>query len=187
MLLRTFAPSFVLALLALVALAHPVGAAELPPRLKVGEHVLVQNGSGARSKNLLQLYVAGLYLPQKSNQADAIIAADAAMAIRIEITSIFVSQEAFVEALNEGLSNSTGGNTAPIQKEIESFRRCFADGITKGDVFDLAYLPSMGVLVAKNGATKGVVPGLAFKKALFGVWLSNKPADENLKRALLGR
>jgi hypothetical protein len=179
--------TFVLAALALSASLGFAEAAELPPRLKVGEQVLIQNGSGARSKNLLQLYVAGLYLPQKSSRADAIIAADSPMAIRIEITSIFVSQETFVAALNEGLSNSTGGNTAPIQKEIDAFRRCFAGGISKGDVFDIVYLPTTGVFVAKNGANQGVVPGLEFKKAIFGVWLSNKPADESLKRALLGK
>jgi hypothetical protein len=176
------------ALLAGLAILGTAAAAraDLPPRLKIGEQVLIQNGSGARNKSLLQLYVAGLYLPQKSNQAAAIIEADAPMAIRIEITSIFVSQESLVEALNEGLTNSTKGATAPIQNEIAAFRRCFTDSIKKGDVFDIVYLPANGVVVAKNGANKGVIPSLPFKKALFGVWLSDRPADEKLKAALLG-
>ena len=114
---------FLIAAAALIASTASAGAAELSDRLQVGDQTLTRNGSGARTKSLLQLYVAGLYLPQKSNRAEAIIAADAPMAIRIEITSIFVSQEAFVSALDEGLNNSTGGNTAPIQREIDAFRR----------------------------------------------------------------
>jgi hypothetical protein len=176
-----------LAAIGVVALSLPVEAAELPSRLKVGEQVLIQNGRGARTKNLLQLYIAALYLPENSKEAEAIVAADAPMAIRIEITSIFVGQEAFLAALNDGLRNSTGGKTAPIQSEIDAFTRCFDGDISKGDVFDLVYLPANGVIVAKNGANQGVIPGLPFKKALFGVWLSNKPADESLKQALLGK
>jgi hypothetical protein len=175
-----------LATMGFFAVAIPAGAAELPARLKVGDLTLVQNGWGARSKSLLQLYVAGLYLPQKSGQAEDIVAADAPMALRIEITSIFVSQESLLEALNDGFQNSTRGNTAPIQKEMAAFRRCFADKISKGDRFDIVYVPATGVTVSKNGAHKGVIPGLAFKQAVFGIWLSDKPADANLKQALLG-
>jgi hypothetical protein len=178
-------PFLVVFAMALWVLPEPADA-DLPSRLKVGEQVLVQNGWGARTKGLLQLYVAGLYLPQKSKQAESIVAADTPMAIRIEITSIFVSQENLVTALEEGLRNSTGGATTPIQKEIEAFRRCFDEGVSKGDVFDLVYLPGRGVIVAKNSANLAVIPGLEFKKALFGIWLSGRPADTNLKRAMLG-
>jgi hypothetical protein len=187
MFIRSDTGSVAIATIALLTLSLPGEGAELPSRLKIGEQVLVQNGRGARTRSLLQLYVAALYLPQKSNEADAIIAADAPMAIRIEITSIFVSQEAFLAALNDGLRNSTGGKTAPIQSEIDAFTRCFADGISKGDVVDLVYLPSTGVIVAKNGANQGMIPGLPFKKALFGIWLSDNPAEESLKQALLGK
>ena len=37
----------------------------------------------------------------------------------------------------------------------------------------------------KRVKQQGVVEGLAFKQALFGVWLSNNPADKDLKRAML--
>ncbi|HMP05316.1 MAG TPA: chalcone isomerase family protein, partial [Lacipirellulaceae bacterium] len=59
--------------------------------------------------------------------------------------------------------------------------------IVKGDVFDLVYLPARGVTVLKNGQRVGAIQGLAFKQALFGIWLSNRPADESLRVALLGK
>ena len=33
---------------------------------------------------------------------------------------------------------------------------------------------------------KGVIEGYDFKKALFGIWLGDNPADEGLKEGLLG-
>jgi hypothetical protein len=39
----------------------------------------------------------------------------------------------------------------------------------------------------KNEVLKGKIPGFDFKKALFGIWLSDKPVDETLKKHLLGQ
>ncbi len=159
--------------------------AELPKTLQVGDAKLSLNGSGARTKYLMEMYIAGLYLAQPSSEPAAIVAADAPMAIRLEITSGLVTEEKLAESLNEGFHNATGGRPEPIRKEIDLFRKCLAGKIAKGDVLDLVYLPGHGVIVAKNGKQQGIVQGLAFKQALFGVWLSNNPADKDLKRAML--
>ena len=169
-----------------VASLSEVAAAEFPPKVKVAGHELILNGMGSRKKTLLQLYLAGLYLTDTSSNPEAIIAGDATMAIRIEITSGFVSQEKMVAALSEGFESSTNGNTRPLEREIQQFRQCFAGKITKGDVFEIVYVPSRGSFVVKNGEVKGVVEGLPFKQALFGIWLSDKPADQGLKNKLLG-
>ena len=39
----------------------------------------------------------------------------------------------------------------------------------------------------KNGNKKGSIAGLEFKKALFGIWLGDKPADDDLKTGMLGK
>lgn len=174
------------AVLLLAVLSPAVAAAvELPPSLSVGDQKLVLNGAGTREKYFLDLYQLGLYLSQPSNQPAAIVAADAPMALHIVIASKLVSQEKLVESLQEGFSASTQGKTEPISVQIEQFRRCFSDPIARGDVFDLIYVPHKGVVVFKNGQQKGSVAGLPFKQALFGIWLSNQPADATLKQALL--
>ena len=38
----------------------------------------------------------------------------------------------------------------------------------------------------KNGKKRGVIEGLAFKQALFGIWLGGVPADDSLKEEMLG-
>jgi hypothetical protein len=161
-------------------------AAELPPALKMGDQELVLNGTGAREQYFLDMYVAGLYMAERNADAAAIVEADAPMVIRIAITSQFVSQKKLVSSLQEGFEASTRGKLEPIATEIQQFRQCFADEIKRGDVFDLVYVPNHGVIVAKNGKTKGTVAGLEFKQALFGIWLSERPVDDGLKQALLG-
>ncbi len=166
--------------------ANPSCSADpLPAQIRAGEHRLILNGSGARKKNLLELYVAGLYLKTPSNSSSQIITADEPMSIRIKITSGFVSQSNLVESLEVGFNNATGGDTQNIRKEIDRFRECFKDEIKKGDVFDIVYLPQHGVVVNKNGKLKGSVTGANFKQALFSIWLSDTPADNDLKQALL--
>jgi hypothetical protein len=160
-------------------------ATDLPRLLQAGEHRLTLNGSGSRTKTLLQLYEAGLYLTAPSRNPAEIVAANEPMAIRITITSGFVSQENLVSSLTDGFNNSTQGNVAALRPQIDQFRKCFSDQISKGDTFDLVYIPTHGVIVNKNGKLKGVVSGVEFKQALFGIWLSDNPADSSLKQALL--
>ena len=174
-----------LAFAILNAMLLPTLGSDLPPQIQAGEHRLVLNGQGVRTKTFVQLYVAGLYLTRPSNNAAQVVAADEPMALRIQITSGFVSQSSLVASLEDGFENATGGNSRELRKQIDQFRECFKDDIKKGDVFDMVYIPQYGVIVNKNGKLKGSVPGVEFKRALYGIWLSDKPADSTLKQALL--
>ena len=175
----------ILAVSSFTASVDSIGATEFPQQIQAGEHRLILNGWGARTKNFLQLYVAGIYLAHPSSNPVEIVSADEPAAIRIKITSGLVSQAKLVAALTQGFHQSTGGNTGPIQREINQFRDCFQETINKGDLFDMVYVPEHGVMVNKNGRFKGVVAGVKFKEALFNIWLSDNPIDEKLKRAML--
>ena len=184
---KTHKTALVLIFVAASFLATGAAAEDFPPQIQAGQHRLSLNGWGARSQYFLDLYVAGLYLIQSSSDPAAIADANDPMAIRIKVTSGFVSQPKLVKSLTDGFRNATGGNVAPIQTQIEAFRKCFADPISKGDTFDLVYLPEHGTVVNKNGKLKGVVTGVEFKQALFNIWLSDKPADKALKQAMLSK
>ena len=174
------------ALLLFVATSASAATVELPPSINIAKQELRINGVGTRQKFYMDLYTAGLYLLQPTQNAKAILESDQLMAMRIVITSKMVSQEKLVASLQEGFKNSTGGKLQPIEKQIQQFRQCFAEEISQRDTFDLVYVPNRGVIVLKNGQQKGTIAGLPFKKALFGVWLGERPADEGLKVALLG-
>lgn len=162
-----------------------VGGVTLPATQNFQNHTLLLNGAGVREKLWIDLYAAGLYLDKKTKNADEVLNSDKPMAIKLHIVSKLITSDKMVEAVTEGFKNSTNGNTAPIQDEIDTMLGFFKEDIQKNDVFDLVYVPSKGVVAHKNGKERGVVKGKEFKKALFGIWLSNRPADDGLKNDLM--
>lgn len=165
-----------------------VGSVTLPNTVNFGGQELVLNGAGIRKKAMvLKLYSGGLYLGEKSSDAKSIIASDETMAIKLVITSSFVSSEAMSEAVLEGFDASTDGNTAAIASEIKKFITFFKEEIVENDTFDITYQKGTGVVAYKNGKELGTIAGMNFKKALFGIWLGNDPADSKLKNGMLGK
>ena len=163
-----------------------VGGVNLPATENYGDQTLVLNGAGVREKLWIDLYAAGLYLDQKTKNASEVLNSDKPVALKLHIVSKLITSEKMVDAVTEGFENSTNGNTAPIQDRIDTILGFFKEDIKKNDVFDLVYLPSRGGVVAyKNGQEKGMIKGKDFKKALFGIWLSNRPADDDLRDELL--
>lgn len=162
-----------------------VGGVTLPATEVFDGQTLILNGAGVREKLWIDLYAAGLYLGQKTKDANVVLEGDQPMALKLHIVSKLISSNKMVDAVTEGFENSTNGNTAPIQPQIDKILGFFKEDIKKNDVFDLVYIPSRGIVAYKNGQEKGVVKGKEFKKALFGIWLSNRPADDDLKKNLL--
>jgi hypothetical protein len=166
--------------------AKVINNAEIADNIQVAEQILKLNGAGIRTKFFLNVYVGALYLNEKSSDAETLIAADEAMTIRLYITSSLIDGEKMSEATFDGFVKSTGGKLGPIQKEVESLISAFRDGVEESDVFDLQYVPGQGISIIRNGKIKAVVAGLEFKKALFGIWLSNDPVQDDLKNGMLG-
>lgn len=160
----------------------------VPRTMQFQNKTLSLNGAGGRSKMWLEVYVQALYLSQLSQDPQFIIDSDTEMAIRIEITSSMVSSNKLTKAMNNGFEKSAGDNLEALRPRIEQFKSFLSDEITQKDVFKLIYSPiDTSVWVFKNDILKGKVQGFDFKKALFGIWLSDKPADEKLKNQLLGK
>ncbi len=160
----------------------------LPAELSFNEQSLALNGGGVRSKFFFKLYTIGLYLPQKSSDGNAVLRADETMAIRLEITSSMIDSDNMSEAINEGFDKSTGGNTTAIRDRINELLKTFSsEAIRIGDVFDLVYVPGIGVQAYKNSSLKCTLAGLDFKQALFGIWLSDNPITEEVKSGMLGK
>ncbi|MEE9445386.1 MAG: chalcone isomerase family protein [Cocleimonas sp.] len=160
----------------------------IPNGMSVAGKQLVLNGVGTRTKFIISVYHAGLYLQKKNNNAQQIMAANEPMAIRMHIVSGFASASKMKSALNQGFKNATGGKTAPIQPQINQLLKvAFSGKVNKGDVMDLVYNPAVGTQVIKNKKVLGTIKGLPFKQALFGIWLSNRPAQASLKNQLLGK
>ncbi len=166
-----------------------VGGVTLEDNLSAGDNIsLAYNGAGIRKKLFLKLYVGSLYLDNKLKGANAaaIIEADAPMLIQLNILSELLTRDKMIKALNDGFSKATGSNTAPIQNEITSMIDALDEPIRPGDTYQLQYTPSSGTSIIRRDETLVVIPGLPFKQALFGIWLSDTPVQGSLKGAMLG-
>ncbi|MBN2768185.1 MAG: chalcone isomerase family protein [Campylobacterales bacterium] len=166
--------------------AEDIGGVTLEKQLMRSGNTLLLQGAGMRQKFFLDLYVAGLYTATPNHNAQKIIDADAPMALTLHIVSKLITSEKMQEATHEGFEKSTHGNRAPLNDAIQTFIAVFDEPIVKGDLFELFYTPSKGVSIYKNGKYKQTIKGLAFKKALFGIWLGKESAQESLKKELVG-
>lgn len=167
------------------AQTHTVGGVKFPDKLKIGEATTTYNGGGVRKKYFMSLYAAALYIPSKTTNAQTIINQNTESAVRINIVSKMVTRDRFVETVRDGFATSTEGKAT--QAEIDALMALFKEEFKIGDDIILAYRPNIGVEVHMNGKRLGIVKGLDFKKALWGIWLGSKPADSSVKKGLLGQ
>ncbi|WP_348799373.1 chalcone isomerase family protein [Flavobacterium adhaerens] len=159
----------------------------LPRTMTFENKTLQLNGAGSRSKMWVEVYIQALYLNPLSQNAKEIINDNLEMSIRIEITSALVSSGKLTRAIHAGFEKSAGADFEKFKPRMELLKGFLADDITKGDVFELTYSPKDSSLwIIKNKQLKGKIPGFDFKKVFFGIWLGDKPVDEDLKNNLLG-
>ncbi len=170
-----------------VLFSGEIAGVKVPDSITAGKTQLVLNGAGTRTKFFMKMYVGALYLESRNSSSDKIIDGDEPMAITLHITSSLITSERMEEATREGFLNSTGGDTAPVADEIEKFISVFKEKISENDMYELIYLPGQGVEVLKNSSSRVLIKGLDFKKALFGIWLCDKPAQKSLKQEMLGK
>lgn len=162
-----------------------VAGASFPTKMKVNNKVIEYNGAGLRQKYFFNLYVAALYIPERTQNAQTIIDQDVESAIRIKILSDKVTRDRFVETVRDGFKTSSEGKAS--EKEIADFMKLFNVEFKSTDEVILVYKPTIGVEVFMNGKRLGEAKGLAFKKALWGIWLGKTPADAAVKNAMLGK
>ncbi|MCZ4286726.1 MULTISPECIES: chalcone isomerase family protein [Marinobacter] len=182
-----FASLLLTAALTTPAAALTVEGVDVPDTYSAMDIELKLNGAGTRSKWFMDLYIGGLYVPETIDDGQAIINADEPQAITLHIISGMITSDKMKSATMEGFENSTGGDLAAIKDDVDAFLDVFSEEIKDGDVFDLVYLPGEGVRVLKNGKERATIGDLEFKKALFGIWLSDEPAQEDLKEKMLGQ
>jgi hypothetical protein len=177
----------VLSLTVVSVSAKEVAKVNLPDTLMAGQEKLILNGAGIRQKFFMDIYVAGLYLKAKNQNAEQILAADEAMAVRLQVVSNMLTPERMTDAVREGFEKSTDGQIEPIRERMEQFIAVFKNGIQPNDFYDIIYQPLQGIEVFKNGQSQAKSTGLDFKKALFGIWLGAKPAQKDLKKKMLAQ
>ncbi|MDP3672520.1 MAG: chalcone isomerase family protein [Telluria sp.] len=172
------------------AQAGEVDGIKFDDTTKVAGKDLKLNGLGMRTKFVVNVYAAGLYLPEKKNSVPDILKMDGPRRMTLVMARDISSDDfgkAFMDGLNDNLDKA---EKSKIVSQISKFGEMFAqlEKIKKGDVLHLDWLPGSGTQVELNGKKIGeVVPDLVFYNAVLRIWLGEKPVDRSLKPALLGK
>jgi hypothetical protein len=189
--LKSLAAGAVIAL----AVVLPAGAAidvsgyKFEDTAKVAGKDLKLNGAGMRTKFVIKVYAAGLYLPEKKTTVAEVLKQDGPRRITL-IMARDVSSDDFGKAFMDGLNeNVDKAEKSKIVSQIGKFGEMFAmvDGLKKGDVLHIDWVPASGTYIELNGKKLiENVPDITFYNALMRIWLGDKPVDRSLKPALLG-
>lgn len=175
-------------------LSPPVRAAEvagvkLDETVHIANQELKLNGAGIRYKAIFKVYVAGLYLANKKSTVTDVLAVPGAKRIQI-VPLRDVSSEDLGQAFMAGMrKNSDMAERSKIINQMLTFGQLFASipEIKKGDVLTTDWIPGSGTLCMLNGKKiADIIPDVAFYNALLKIWLGHSPADEKLKKAMLG-
>lgn len=156
----------------------------MPDTATVGGQSLVLNGMGLREKYFINVYVGGLYLPEKTTDAKSAIDKDVPKKMVMHF-QYAVGKDKMLEAYEEGLTNNAAALKASQAANFQTFYGWLSDmGVNDEIVYE--YVPGKGTTVTVKGAVKGTIEGVDFMKALFGIYLGPTPPTANLKSGLMG-
>lgn len=171
------------------AVAAEVSGVKFAETTKVAGKDLQLNGLGVRYKfGVVKVYATGLYLQEKAATVEDVLKQEGPRRVQLQMMRE-VSSDEFGSAFMSGINNnSDSAQKTKLVTQISKFGEMFAsiDGLKKGDVLDLDWIPGQGTTCYLNGKRIGeVVPDVAFHSAIMRIWLGNKPADTQLKTKLL--
>jgi hypothetical protein len=157
----------------------------LPDTTQAGGKTLVLNGLGIRTKMMVKVYVAGLYLEQKSSDPNAIIKADAPKQIVMKFVH-GASKSQMSDAFDESFKDNSPDAMKTMKADIDRLLGAL-EPVKVGDQMVFTYVPGTGTTLAINGTDKLTIAGSAFGPVLFSVWLGQKPPNADLKKGMLGQ
>ena len=174
------------------ALGLDIGHTRLPEKMRLASEgtELLLNGAGLRSRFLVEIYVIGLYLPEKRKTDAEVLTHAGAKRIRIVmLREVTVKQ--MIDSLLSVMHKSNGkAELAAVLSGVDQFRAMLLalNAVPKGTVFDIDFSPKGGTRLAVDGIPRGrPIAGEPFYRAVLRIWIGDKPEQPALKQALLGR
>lgn len=177
----------VLVLVAWPAQARELDGTTLPDTVAVAgeKQPLALNGAGYRKKFMLKVYIGALYAGAPLRTTQAVLQHGGARVMRLHFL-----RELGADKLAGGWQEGFAANLEPAALAAMNTRltafTALMPAVHAGDVLRLELLASGQTRVVANDRPLGSVDGADFQQALLRVWLGDKPADSDMKQALLG-
>lgn len=167
------------------ARAATLDGISFPDQATVNGKTLILNGLGLRTATIfkVKVYVIGLYLENKSHDAEAVVESRQSKRIVMHFVH-HVSAGQLRDGWTEGFEKNTK-DIASIKGEIATFNASMRD-LKEGDRISMDFSGNK-VEIWINGTRVDVVESKAFQQALLKIWLGPNPPEASLQQELLGR
>jgi len=157
-----------------------------PGHAQVEGSNLTLNGLGLRQATFLKVnvYVAALYVADKSSDPAAILGARAPSELILQFVRD-VGADDLRKGWQEGFEKNAGSQMAALKERIATLNGWMSD-VKTGQRLVFVYKPGAGVQVSVTGTAKGTIPGDDFAKAFLSIWLGANPPNPEIKAGMLG-
>jgi hypothetical protein len=154
---------------------------------QLGSSKFVLNGIALRKKLVFKVYAAGLYLEEKSNNAESILESKTPKYILMHFLRD-VDSEAIQKALSEGILKGCGNACSTYEQDNINLSKLIASlgAFKKGNELGFSLLPQGTVKVQFNSKESGTVGSKDFSQLFLKIFLGSNPPSEELKSGLLG-
>lgn len=169
------------------AMAVEVGGVQLEETVKVQGKELSLNGTGIRSAMSVKVYVAGLYLQNKSKDADEVITSKAPKRM-VLVFKRNLKSSIVLSAFRDGIRNNADpaelSELAPRIAQLEQALGRLQEAHAE-DRLALDFPLDGSVDIVYNGKLEESIPGPLMGPAMLKIWLGYVPVADDLKNSLL--
>lgn len=169
---------------AAAASAAGAGMPAPPPELATELPGLRLQGLGRLRFMGLQVYEAHLWVGAAALAGDAADWSGKPFALEV-VYRRSLKGSAIAERSLKEMRRQDAQDAAVAERWLGAMRQLFPD-VKAGDRLTGLNVPGMGARFFFNGRLLGDVREPAFARAFFGIWLSDKTSEPELRRALLG-
>jgi hypothetical protein len=157
-----------------------------PDQAQVEGTNLTLNGLGLRQATAFKVnvYVAALYVAKTSNDANALLGANAPSELILQFVRN-VGADDLRKGWSEGFEKNSKDQLPALKDRIATLNGWMTD-VKTGERLTFTSKPGTGVTVNVNGMVKGTVKGDDFAKAFLAIWLGGDPPNPEIKAGMLG-
>ncbi len=128
-------------------------------------------------------YVGAFYLPENMGYRQAL--QDVPRHLVLEYFHAIKAGQ-FAKATRVTIAeNLTAEELKRLEPSIEKLADAYRD-VSPGDRYALTYFPGQGTRLALNDKILTVIPGAAFSRAVFSIWIGSRPIDKTFRDQVLG-
>ncbi|MEW6708694.1 MAG: chalcone isomerase family protein [Candidatus Riflebacteria bacterium] len=147
---------------------------------------LTLNGLALRSERVLfmnfNVYVAGLYLLNKTQDQEAILASDKPRHLITHFLHSRITRKEMTDAWKESFARHNYQG-----EKVDRFLAFHSEDLRKGDEMIFTYIPGKGTTVSMKGKVCGTIPGKDFADALFSIYIAKNAGLPRIRDGLLGK